>query len=624
MKKGLIATILIIAIGFSIGAALYIKTPLGDMVSQLIDQWIGGSEDDEPTSYDDIVASDYIHISNYQKKLDIHLDNFYDYRQAEFDTQIAKILNTYKPEEPYVNTDESYVPKITVGDTVEIFYRGYLLNEDGTRNYIDAGSNIEHRSVPQAHYLTIGSHNFIAGFEIGMMGKSLADYPTLEFITEGQVNSDSIIYISYTRYKIEGEKSIPDSATSRCIDLSAGKELIDNKYGAGFYDFLLFGNGGEGQPFGKNLITYDSDCDPSFMIGDTEYIYKKIKIEYATAPFDYDKYTVLEVRFPVDYHSELSCQNSYWEIYVQGITEYYDDSEGEVVFNDEFLFANDKKALIGLAESYTENKPLDFEKRYPSIIANEERRVQYMLDDLAAKYPYLSTISERYSQYVWDEVTEEYEATMSEKIDEAILDYYRDNTTIIKYPEKIRESKATELRERVQKDYELYTEIFDYSPEDYSIEQFVSDFSSGGGFSYRVDNDVWQWVTIDFNIPIQEGETLDEAIYRIVEEEIVTNLIIHYIAEKEKLDFSDSALEAGFKEMIANSLDFDRYVEDYLKENADQHLAKYDGCEEELEALIANYVKEDTYNGYIDDVAKRYIVLENAKNSVVRKVTFLD
>ena len=60
---------------------------------------------------------------------------------------------------------------ISVGDVVNIFYKGYYLNGE-EKVYFSGGSNIGSAS----HALEIGSGGFIPGFEYNMIGKNPADY----------------------------------------------------------------------------------------------------------------------------------------------------------------------------------------------------------------------------------------------------------------------------------------------------------------------------------------------------------------------------------------------------------------------------------------------------------------
>lgn len=587
MKKGLIATILIITISFSFGAVLYIKTPLGDMVSQLIGQWIGGSEDDEPTSYDDIVASDYISIQNY-KTHSVNLDDFYDYRQPVFETEIAKILNTYKPKDVYVNNDVNYDPKITEGDTVELYYRGFFLNEDGTRDYMDGMSNIGN-SVPQKPYgLTVGGSSFIAGFEIGLLDKNLSDYPSLEFIKEGEINDNLMVFISYQRRLIEdGDSYGPtEASTAKLTDLSLGSEAIDNMYGEGFYDFLLYGESRDiyGDTYyaprriGENLINYYNNPQ-RFDLNGLEYEYTRIKIEYAMENYDYPDDLLLEVRFPHNYGiSDISCRDSWFEIYVQGITEYYDDSEGDVIFNDEFLLKNDSEALKGLARQYIKNKPINPSKRYPEIADETEACVQYMLDDLQEKYPHFTTVSERYSQYLWDKITEEYEYQKTLKVREYVFNHLIENTTIKKYPEKILEATKNEILSQLQKAYKEFLKSYADSSwiEDYSFEQYCKERC------YIGKND----------------DSVEDAIDRMAKEHVLKNLVASYIADKEKLDFSESNLNEAFCDMITEDPD-DSYVITYFANHPEESSKDYDGQEEELLLKVCEYAKVDLYESFI-------------------------
>ena len=89
-------------------------------------------------------------------------------RVSSFDVEnkIIGVLYKYKSAES-VEGDGI----ISVGDTVNIFYKGYYMS--GENNvYFSGGSNVGGKS----YALGIGSASFIPGFEYNMIGKNPADY----------------------------------------------------------------------------------------------------------------------------------------------------------------------------------------------------------------------------------------------------------------------------------------------------------------------------------------------------------------------------------------------------------------------------------------------------------------
>ena len=62
---------------------------------------------------------------------------------------------------------------ISVGDVVNIYYKGYYLTDDGEPYYFNGGSNMD---SGKTYALEIGSGSFIPGFEYNLIGKNPSDY----------------------------------------------------------------------------------------------------------------------------------------------------------------------------------------------------------------------------------------------------------------------------------------------------------------------------------------------------------------------------------------------------------------------------------------------------------------
>ena len=124
----------------------------------------------EPTSVDilDGDLSEYISIdAKYYKSYQVVIDQ----RITEMLTnhEIITALYNHRSSEPTENGDGI----ISVGDKVNIFYKGYYLNGE-EKVYFNGGSNVGKTS----YALEIGSGGFIPGFEYNMIGKNPADYST--------------------------------------------------------------------------------------------------------------------------------------------------------------------------------------------------------------------------------------------------------------------------------------------------------------------------------------------------------------------------------------------------------------------------------------------------------------
>ena len=120
----------------------------------------------------DIDLSAYIEIDeSYYKNFDVEI-KLNKVTELDVNNAIIQMLCANKDKTALTEGDGI----ISVGDVVNIFYKGYYLETDGegkeTKVYFDGGSNIGGNS----YALEIGSGGFIPGFEYNMIGKNVADY----------------------------------------------------------------------------------------------------------------------------------------------------------------------------------------------------------------------------------------------------------------------------------------------------------------------------------------------------------------------------------------------------------------------------------------------------------------
>lgn len=359
---------------------------------------IPADPEDSAISYEDITPSKYIEIADDDYKgFDLQL-NIYDDTDVQLEKEIIGLLNAHKPKESFTNADENYVPVITAGDDVYIYYRGYILNDDGTRNYMDNMSNVNSTSP---YKLTIGSGSFIAGFESGMIGKSINDYPKLALDADGKLSE----------------------------------------------------------------------------------------------PYDDEKYEPVYVRFPFDYGApDLASKESWFEIYLVSITEYYDDSKGEGVFNDTFV----------------ENK-----------ILKNNNHIKELFD---SEYPGLSP-SEQCIKYLADLIDEKYQAHYNSFLNSALINHYLEKVTIKKYPKALMEGNRAEYVKAFEAYYQqiltIYGPYYGYSESNYPIETYAKSYFG-----------------------ISDGSLWKEEVYKIADSETTWQLILHYIIEKENIEISSSEIDA--------------------------------------------------------------------------------
>lgn len=295
--------------------------------------------------------------------------------------------NKLEPEEPVVNT-----PGITVGvgDVANIYYRGYLLDKDGNKNYFDGGCNF----TSSVHALEIGSGSFIPGFEYNLIGHNQKDYATFTKITEGFTMSGDIINLTYSVYYADGQAAL---AKTTLVDLSDPK--LDETWGEGFSEYF---NSVKGKKIGETFATGNGD-DKKLTVSTSKKtensadvdIYFDMKIDSAFRIGEGEK-LVVEAYFPHNYGKEdLDGQTAYFEVYIKSVQDY------EVpAYDDAFITDTLKLTAEDLAS--------------------------YSGDTLVAKH----------REYIRAELVKEYEASVEQVVEADLWKQVIAGSTFYKLPEK--------------------------------------------------------------------------------------------------------------------------------------------------------------------------------------------
>ena len=131
----------------------------------------GGGNNTPPTELTSVDIldgdlSDYISIdAKYYKGYQVVIDN--RITDMLVNSEIIQARYKHRGSDPIENGDGI----ISVGDEVNIFYKGYYLDGEN-KVYFNGGSNVGGK----AYTLGIGSGGFIPGFECNLIGKNPADY----------------------------------------------------------------------------------------------------------------------------------------------------------------------------------------------------------------------------------------------------------------------------------------------------------------------------------------------------------------------------------------------------------------------------------------------------------------
>lgn len=283
---------------------------------------------------------------------------------------------------------------VTAGDVVNIFYRGYYIDDDGAKIYFDGGCNFPSAS---SSALEIGSASFIPGFEYNLIGKNKADYATLTKITEGDALATDIIYITYSALRADGSK---ESARSAIVDLSDPKN--DEVWGKGFSDYWKNNTATVGQKI--ESITVDS-----VKTGGMSDVYTDIKVNeiYRINATEEKPTLVVEAYFPEGYQAqELAGKVSYFEVFITGLTEYNAPELNDAFITDTLKLADtladyEGETLVEKYRSYLREKYLTDNGLDVDSLIQDAFWDSVMAGGVVKEYPYIALL-EIYSSYLYE------------------------------------------------------------------------------------------------------------------------------------------------------------------------------------------------------------------------------
>lgn len=518
---------------------------------------------------------DYIK-SDLSRYVELSESDYKDYKLSlnvakphDIDVDIA-ILNLIASEENRKLEGDGVFKKnatVTPGDVVQLWYRAYMIEEDGTKTSM---MNNMGATVPTE--VTVGSNGMYvyAGFELGLVGKNGTDYATFEKITSGDISADQVIYVSYTR----DQKGATDSSNKKTsknvrIDLAEGKEAIDKLYGAGFYD-ILFAEGAVakiGSPY-----TFD------VKLNSKDYTYTDMTVDFATlcekpeTEKDGKSPLLIECYFPYDEDVTLldSLRNKpvYFEVYID-----YVQAWSTPEFNDEFVkeFVNTKESAITEAEL-----------------------LEYEGDSYVEKYRAYA------KKYLDDAYEEAYEAALQD----AMWEHYHDKAKIKKFPG----IKLDEV-------YNEYVNDVYYQFE--TSGGYIATDSEGNGKTY--DN-VDDFAVAYLGLTYEENPDWRAELMEIAEYLVKERLVLFYVMQREGLVPTEAKLNEKIAALKAEYLEefIDQYLAKLDKDRDDYSDEEYADFVEDMKKKLIDYFGED----HFVETAYYEIAFESLKK--YPKVTTLD
>lgn len=331
----------------------------------------------------------YVEVNGDYKDFTVNLD-IAKPKDIDVDVAVMSLLNSNKDSAKWREISVGSKFTLGVGDAVDIYYRGYILDEDGKEIVVDGMTNF---ADANPYTLVLGSGSFVPGFEFNMVGLSTEDTNVFTTIKTGKPQDNQIAYVSYTCV-IDGDSTKKVTVTNARIDLS--RDDLDAEYG---------------ENFKKTIMNCDIGTKvslPSNLNGKT-YAYTDLVVNFVTECET--KHFTVECYFPYDYTKEdLRNETAYFEVYVNKVVDYTDVPE----FNDEFInkLAEEKKLGVtidvlntyegaNLVEKYYAyaNKTLmdAYEEEYQTLL-KEEVITYFRSIFKGVKYP-ASKVEEIYNEY---------------------------------------------------------------------------------------------------------------------------------------------------------------------------------------------------------------------------------
>lgn len=363
----------------------------------------------------------YVYISEDDyKNIKVEMQELYP-DEADVEKAIRKLLynnrKLYKTDDfngdgekdDAYNGDNIKDQTVKLGDTANIFYRGYYINDDGKRVYFDGGCNFASSTASEdkPHALGIGSGGFVDGFEVGLIGKNMKDYATLERFSAGEtVKAGDFVYISYDCFFFDGTAKKGQYAL---VDLSDPD--LDKTWGEGFDEYLMGALAGVTIKDPHLVDKYDENG------GKETDTYSSVKIEKIIRVTETAERPILEVevQFPLNYAEELAGKTGWFEVYIM-TTQLYETP----AFDEAFLTDTLKVKAEDLAE-YEGDTLL--EKYRAKVLADEIKAHEEVVKNASIEALWAHYLDKaEVKKYPMGDVKFQYDSMMAEL--EAFYSYY--------------------------------------------------------------------------------------------------------------------------------------------------------------------------------------------------------
>lgn len=500
--------------------------------------------------------SKYVEFTEDYKNFKINVDIAKPH-DVDVDVAILNLLAADRNKEPenggkFLTKDNSENAIIGVGDEVQLWYRGYLIGEDGEEIVVTGMSNFGSTTAQvEKNRLTIGSGGFITNFELELVGINLEDCVKFEKITTGNVKENQVAYINFERVVGEGSDFKKTTESNVRVDLATD---IDAEFGKGFKDKLL------------KLAVGGTKTDVIVEKDGKSVTYYNLTVGFVTECENNP--IIVETYFPYDYsQANLRNENAVFEVYIDGFVDYKCESEE-------------------LTEEYLTKK---LEKKELSVTLEELNKFEG------------ANLVEKYYAFAEDAIQKLYEKEYKDLVEDAIWSHIQTLVKINKYPvykvEEIYESyvddvfyQFTSTGGMVQNNYtgtsQTYPTLDTYAPAYLGLSS-TSDIT-WREYLYSMAESLIKERLIMFYLMREEGfapsEEDFEKLFAATRDEYVETYIKQYLdyEGKTKEDYTDAEYEQFVRERKSEIYSYydDQYFEEITYYNiVAKHITEWEGIE---------------------------------------------
>ena len=561
--------------------------------------------------------TDYITLGDYE-----NLTVAPEYNKLRAVDVKSSILTLVAGEKNYSSdeiTSYNTATKITTGDVVNIYYRGYVLEEDGSRDYMNGMTNLAGSTYAtmKSYALSIGADTFIAGFSLALDGKTVGDFPKMEVTRNDEVvTGDVIAFVTYTRYPmttnqysgVETQGTV-ESATSTIVDLT-DKEAVIAAYGEEFYNAIVgVANDPEteadetiaaAKANGENVVTNTTKGIRTTTEDGTNYKYTKIAVEYTMAADYYENYQPIEVEFPADYStSALAGKTAYFQILIESVKEYSYTIDGadvkdvvtlENVDSDDEAVKAAARAVINpiLKEALKDNDDFMATVTLPEEGA-EDTNDYYQL----------------YTDYLFAKDEEDNAVKYKNALYQAIIDALVDSTEV--------KAEHPDVQAKYEASLITFRTSYNENGSGYTIEEYAEIVIGGDHYVYVYEDENGEWKVLD-GTPAEDDTTeykkvfdWKAAVMQLSVDYYTEKMAVHQIIKDKNLNV-DGAYDAAYAAIC------DEYSAEYKKSYCTSNGIDIDNMtaqeKQAVDAAAKSYLQSSLGFEYLKDRAYYQLVLD--------------